>query len=157
MRIMLFTALLIGCCGYALWRGGAPERIVGAALAAAYVATVLTYSSLPQRFVAVEIGTLAVDLTLLVVLVAVAVCADRFWPFIVGGLHLSSVGAHLLKYLDVNMIRVTYALMIAMWSYPMLIALAIGTRRHQLRLKRQGYDLAWTVRDGHEHGQAGPA
>lgn len=156
MRIMLFTALLIGCSGYSLWRGGAPERIVAAALATAYLATILTYSSLPARFAAVEIGTLAVDIILLAVLVAVALRADRGWPFLVAGLHLSSVGAHLLKYLDVNMIRVTYALMIAAWSYPMLIALAIGTRRHQLRLKRQGYDLAWTVRDGPHDGQRRP-
>lgn len=153
MRILLFTALLVGCCGYALWRGGAPERIIGAALALAFVATVLSYSELPVRFVGVETGILIVDFILLTVLVAVALRADRGWPLLLAGLHLSSVGAHLLKYLDVNMIRVTYAIMIGGWSYPMLIALAIGTRRHQLRLRRQGYDLAWSIRGTPDESQ----
>ena len=146
MRILLFTVLLIGSCGYAIWKGGAPERVVGASLAAAYIATLMTYSELSVRFVEVEVGTMVVDLALLLALVAVALRADRGWPLLLAGLHLSSVGAHIVKLLDVDMIRVTYALMIAIWSYPMLIALAIGTRRHQLRLKRQGYDRAWSLR-----------
>lgn len=146
MRIIIFTVLLIGSCGYALWRGGAPERIVGGALLAAFVATLATYSELAGRFDSVELGVLIVDAVLLAVLVAVALRADRGWPFLLAGLHLCSVGAHLLKFLDVNMIRVTYALMIAIWSYPMLIALAVGTHRHRLRLQRQGYDLAWSIR-----------
>lgn len=146
LRIILFNALLLVCCGYALARGGAPERIVGGSLLAAYAATVLSYAELSVRFDEVEITVLSVDAILLSVLVAVALCADRFWPLMVAGLHLTTVGAHLLKYFDINMIRVTYALMIAVWSYPMLILLAIGTWRHRRRLSTHGYDLAWTIR-----------
>jgi len=156
LRILLFDALLIGCCGYALARGGPPERIVGGSLLAAYAGTVASYSDLAERFYRLEINIFAVDVTLLLVLVAVALRADRGWPLLLAGLQLDSVGAHLLKLLDVAMIRVTYALMIAIWSYPMLIALAVGTWRHRRRLAAQGYDRAWSMRDDPETGSHAP-
>lgn len=142
--MMMFTALLLGSCAYALLRGGAPERVVGGSLLAAYGATLLAYSELPNRFEQVEIAVLLVDGVLLCALAAVALRADRAWPLFVAGLQLTTIGAHLIKFFDANMIPVTYAVMIAMWSYPMLIALAAGTWRHQRRLRVHGYDLAWT-------------
>jgi hypothetical protein len=52
----------------------------------------------------------------------------------------------MLKLYDVHMIRVTYAVMMAIWSYPMVLALALGTWRHRCRLKADGHDRAWTTR-----------
>lgn len=146
LRILFFDALLLACCSYALARGGPPERIVGGALLAAYAATILSYSGLAERFYRIELAVFAVDAILLLVLTAVALRADRGWPLVLAGLQLDTVGAHLLKLFDVEMIRVTYALMIAVWSYPMIAALAVGTWRHRQRLKIQGYDRAWSLR-----------
>lgn len=145
IRILIFDALLAGCCGYALWRGGQPERVVGGAFTVAYVATLASYASLATRFYTVEQGILIVDGALLAVLAAVAIRADRFWPLVVAALQLDTVGAHLLKVADAEVIRVTYALMIAVWSYPMLILLAIGTWRHRRRLTRAGHDRDWRL------------
>lgn len=145
MRMIIFDALLLGSCAYALLRGGAPERIVAGSLLAAYAATLLAYSELPTRFDRVEMAVLLVDAVLLCVLVAVALRADRAWPLLVAGLHLTTIGAHLIKFFDVNMIRVTYAVMIAAWSYPMLVLLAVGTWRHRRRLRFRGYDYPWTL------------
>jgi hypothetical protein len=145
-HILFFNALLAGSCGYALARGGPPERIVGAALLTAYAATLASYSDLASRFYTVERGVFAVDLLLLIVLVAVALRADRGWPLVLAGLQLDGVGAHLLKLLDVQMIRVAYALMIAAGSYPMVILLAIGTWRHRQRLEMRRCDRAWRIR-----------
>lgn len=145
MRMMLFTALLLSSCAYALLRGGAPERVVAGSLLTAYVATLLAYSELPTRFEKVEIAVLLVDTILLLGLIAVALRADRVWPLFVAGLHLTTIGAHLIKFFDGNMIRVTYAVMIAAWSYPMLVLLAVGTWRHRRRLKIHGDDHPWTL------------
>jgi hypothetical protein len=145
MHLLAFWALLIGACGYALWRGGAPERIVGASLLAAAAASVVTLTELRSRFFELEVGVLVVDVVLLAVLVAVALRADRFWPLVLAGFQLNTVGAHLFKLFHVDMIRITYALMIAIWSYPMLVTLAVGTWRHRLRVEAQGYDLAWSA------------
>jgi hypothetical protein len=138
--------MLVGSCAYALWRGGAPERIVGASLLTAAAASALTLSELHSRFFELEVGVLIVDVVLLTVLVAVALRADRLWPLLLAGFQLDTVGAHLFKLFHVDMIRVTYVLMIAMWSYPMLITLAVGTWRHRSRLEAQGHDPAWSVR-----------
>lgn len=145
MRMMLFAALLLGSCAYALLRGGAPERIVAGSLLAAYAATLLAYTELATRFERVETAVLLVDAVLLCSLVAVALRADRGWALVVAGLHLATVGAHLIKIFDANMIRVTYAVMIAAWSYPMLALLALGTWRHRRRLRAHGHDHPWTI------------
>lgn len=150
MHMMAFNALLLGSCFYALLRGGAPERIVALSLFTAYAATLRAYSAPPSRFDQVEVAVLTVDALLFCALAAVALRADRFWPLAVAGLHLATVGTHVVKFFDVNMIRVTYAVMIAMWSYPMLFILAIGTWRHRRRLKAHGHDKAWLVPTAHD-------
>lgn len=154
LHLLLFAALLLASCGYAIARGGAPERIVGVALLVAAVASSLSPSILSQRFYQIELGVFGVDTALLVILVAVALFADRGWPLIVAGLQLCAVGAHLVKLVDVNMIRVTYVLSITIWSYPMLVALAYGTWKHERRMRERGYDLSWTQRT---LSPAGPA
>ena len=143
LRITIFVALLILTCGYALWRGGAPERAVGTALLAATAASAVVRADVDHRFVEMETGLLIVDGVLLIVLVMVASRADRGWPLLVAGLHLVTVGAHVTKLVEPGMIPVTYALLIALWSYPMLIALGIGTWRHHCRIRRHGTDHDW--------------
>ncbi|MDB5581673.1 MAG: hypothetical protein JWR80_6849 [Bradyrhizobium sp.] len=144
LRILIFDALLVASCGYALWRGGPPERIAGGSLALAYIATLASYSSLRTRFFGIEPGVFAADIVLLVILTGVALRADRGWPFVLAALQLDTVGAHVFRMLNIEMIRVTYALMIAFWSYPMLLTLAIGTWRHELRVRRDGGDRSWS-------------
>ena len=139
-RILLFDALLFITCCYAVWRGGGPERIAGAAMAIAYLATIASYTQLASRFAHVETGVLVVDLSLLIVLVAVALTADRGWPMALAALQLDCVGVHIARILDIGMIRVTYALMLAMWSYPMLLLLATGTWRYGRRRRSAGLD-----------------
>jgi len=144
-HVVLFNVLLASSCLYALWRGGPPERIVGGSLVVAALATILSYSPLAVRFQAVETGLLATDLILFAVLTGVALCADRGWPFVLAGLQLATLGAHVVKAADAAVIKVTYALMISAWSYPMVILLAIGTWRHRRRIARHGFDCDWSV------------
>lgn len=156
MHLLLFGGLLAACCLYALWRGGAPERVVGMSLLAATFGTAMGYSALPVRFLQAENMVLVIDILLLSVLVGVALRADRGWPLALAGLQLDTVGAHLVRMQDLGMSRVAYALMLAIWSYPMLVLLAIGTARHQRRLKDLGHDLAWMVpRQAERFGPSG--
>ena len=80
---------------------------------------------------------------LIVALIVVALKADRLWPMALAALHLDATAVHILKLFDSEVIQVTYAVMIVMWSYPMLLILAIGTLRHRRRLARFGEDRAW--------------
>lgn len=143
MRIAIFYLLLLGSCGYAIWRGGAPERITGWLLIGAAILTLVVGH--PSQYSHLELGMFLIDLALLICLVVIALKADRLWPMVLAALHLDSTAVHILKLFDAELIRVTYAVMIVMWSYPMLLILAIGTLRHQRRLAQFGEDRAWSL------------
>ena len=146
LRILLFNALLLGSCGYAIWRGGPPERYAGWLFLCGTLLTPLVASGLPARYYQVETLIFGVDLFLMAALFWIACQADRLWPLFAAGLQLDTVGIHVLKMLNSDMIRVTYALLTIGWSYPILIILAIGTLRHQRRVQRYGIDRSWTKR-----------
>jgi hypothetical protein len=148
LNMVLFDMLLIACCGYALFRGGAPERIVGAALAAAWLATLSRSGRLVTHVDPSEPGGLLIASLLLIVLVAVALRADRGWPLLIAGLQLAVAGVHFVSLFDSQIDRTSSAALIAMCTYPMSVVLAIGTWRHRRRLATQGYDLAWSIRGG---------
>jgi len=143
MRVTIFYLLLLGSCGYAIWRGGAPERITGWLLIGAALLTLAVGH--PTQYSHIELGLFLIDLALLVGLIVVALKADRLWPMVLAALHLDSTAVHILKLVDVEVIRATYAVMIVMWSYPMLLILAVGTLRHQRRMAQLGEDRAWSL------------
>jgi hypothetical protein len=127
IRILFYNALLIGACGYAWLRGRSDERI---AATTCVVATVASFALLTElRFSGVEFGVLAVDLATLAVFVAVALRSERFWPLWVSGLQLTSSVTHLLKLLQPSLMPFAYAAAEAIWSYPILIILVVGTWR----------------------------
>lgn len=143
-RVVLFFILQLGVSLYALARGGAPERIVGLALLIATALGVVMHQPFIGRFVTVDWGLLGVDLVLLVVLVAVALNADRFWPLWVAAFHMLATGAHLVRGVDYGIEPVAYAILLASWSYPIILLLAVGTLRHGERRRRNGHDLDWS-------------
>ncbi|HEV2570021.1 hypothetical protein [Sphingomonas sp.] len=142
-RVIFFNLLLLLASGYAVWRGGAPERIVGVSLLLAGLLTRLAYQPFAVRFVAVDWGVLAIDLALLAILLAVALYADRFWPLWLAAFHALGTGAHLVRGLDYRIEPVAYAILLAAWSYPMILLLVIGTARHARR-KRDGPERDWS-------------
>lgn len=142
-RVIIFNLLLLLASGYALWRGGAPERIVGLSLLIAGGLTRLAYAPFAERFVAVDWGVLLVDIALLVILLAVALKADRFWTLWLAAFQLLGTGGHLVRGLDHGVEPIAYAILLASWSYPMIFLLVIGTARHARR-RRQGYKRDWS-------------
>ena len=140
----LFLALLVICCGYALLRGGACERLTAALYLLAYaVGFMLPRLDTPGAARTVAAGFYGLDAILLVALTVVAVYATRFWPLYLAGFQGAAVIAHTAKLLDPSMLGFGYALQIRGWAYPMLIMLAIGTWRHRKRLRRGGSDPSW--------------
>ena len=142
-RVAIFSALLLLASGFAVLRGGAPERIVGISLLAAFAVSLALQQPLAARFVAVEWGILAADLVLLAILVGVALFSDRFWPLWLAAFHALGTGAHMVRGLDHGIEPVAYAILLAAWSYPMILLLAIGTARHARR-KREGPERDWS-------------
>lgn len=146
-RIWIFYAVLLAASAFALWRGGAPERLVGLALLLAAVSTQVLQDDLPIRFAGVELKVLLVDVALLGVMLAITLNADRFWPAWATALHILGIGAHLARAISPDVIRLTYAVLAAAWSYPIIVLLVIGTVRHASRIRSKGWDLDWSSQD----------
>ena len=129
---------------YALWRGGAPERIAAIIFLCGYLATVAFQSPMKDRFHNLELGVLLVDASILVVLIILAVFANRYWTIWIAGFEIIQTLSHLPRLLIPDLLPHTYAEMVSFWGYPMLVILAAGTYRHQDRLKQTGADNAWS-------------
>lgn len=152
LLVMVFNILLIATCGYALWRGGAPERLCALAY---FMATLLTVLVAPQwqlSFNGVDWGVFAVDLALFLALIALALNANRFWPMWV----CATAGLGLLGHISVivapSISPLFYATVSMGSGWPAVILLAVGTYRHQQRVAAGESDPPWT-----DFGQIIPA
>ncbi|KQU55839.1 hypothetical protein ASG67_06925 [Sphingomonas sp. Leaf339] len=144
-NVVLFILLQVVISCYAGWRGGKPERFVAIAMFAAALATLIAYAPLSKRFVGVETGVLAVDVSLFVGLTVIALNANRYWPMAMASLQLASLIVHFGKLLDLTMGGWAYAFFLKLWAYPMLLTLVVATMRHRHRLGIHGVDQPWTI------------
>lgn len=132
MRMIAFALLLVACTLYALARGGRPERLGALTMFAGCVLTLAVNSPLSVRYASVEMAILVIDAIMLAIFAAVALFSDRYWPIWVTALQLLVVLAHIAKLADPEMLRNGYGFVMAVWSYPQLLAIALGTRAHHL-------------------------
>lgn len=142
--LLRFWLPLAFACLYAIRRGGSPERCVGWMLLAAAFGTLAVRTTFAQRYSSVQIPVVVVDMLLLFGLTAVALKADRRWPILLTALHCVTLLGHLGKLLNPDLMRLGYAVMIALPTLPGLAVLVIGTRRHRIRLRRFGTDPSWS-------------
>jgi len=140
----VFLVLLVACCLYAFIRGAAPERIGMAIYAAGSVLTYVAVSAPPIRFKGVEVGVFIVDVCVFTGFVLLALRANRFWPIWVSALIGIGVLASLAMLGHPRVIPWAYAVVLSIWSYPILMLIAAGTYNHQRRLTRDGADPSWT-------------
>jgi hypothetical protein len=145
MLLIVFLVVQFVVCLYATLRGGGPERAVAAALLATIPPNLLLRAYGPLTFEGVEIGALAIDLALAVILFIVAIQAYRYWPIWMFALHATGMLAHLARVLRPDATPWAYAFLFSLWSFPMLTLLAIGTWRHRRRLRASGADPSWRI------------
>jgi len=63
---------------------------------------------------------------------------------------------HLARWAGPDAIPWAYAVVLTIWSYPILAIIAIGTFNHQRRLKRLGTDPSWSSSSAPSDMTAGP-
>ena len=141
---LFYLALLIGCSIYAIGWGGAPERIGMAIVASNAVLSFVAVSAPAVRFRGVEVGVFSVDVVAFLLFAALAMRANRFWPIWVSALLGLGVVGHLAMSLHPRVIPWAYAVVLSIWSYPILLLIVAGTVGHRRRLKRNGADPSWT-------------
>lgn len=142
---MFFTTLyqqsvlifLILSCGLALWWGKRTERIAALAMFVAWIAT--PFAANPDRWAAPQYGVLAVDLTLLLVLMALSLRTDRWWPLWATAFHAVGVCIHVVVMVDPQIWPRAYFFAGGIFGRLTLIALVVGSinvHRRELRLRR---------------------
>jgi hypothetical protein len=141
---LLYFLLLFTSIPYALARGGTPERLAALIMLAAAALTIVALSASVTVYQDAEIGEFEVDLFAFAGFLVLALYADRYWPLLVAGLQGDAVVIHLGKLAQPEILPLGYAIGLSIWSYPILIMLAIGTFRHRRRLARLGGDPAWS-------------
>ena len=128
VRLIIFSLLLFGSCGYALWKGGRDARIVAA------TCLIAAFASIPgAAYGSVETTVLIVDMLVLASFLYVALRSDRFWPLWIAGLHVTTMVGHALKLMSGDMVPIAYAVALRFWAYPELIILALAVWRHNQR------------------------
>jgi len=143
--IVAFWAIYFGGIGLALWKGGAPERLGAGVLLFCLVIQAMAHSIAPPEFVSVNVVAFLVDLISLTGFTAIALRADRQWPLVAAGIALLGAGAHGARsMLDVEFHPYAYVLMTVLPTLVMSLLIGVGTIRHQLRLRRDGYDPDFT-------------
>ncbi len=143
-RIEFFFSLLTVACIYSAVWGGQPEKravmvfIVGIAL------TIIAASPSDGRFAQPEIGILLVDIAILLAFVMLALHAERYWTIWICSMQVIQVLSHIPIMIIPELLPQAYFVIAAIWVYPMLIVLTVGTYRHQQRLRQFGADRSWS-------------
>jgi hypothetical protein len=145
LNIVVYQLLLLACWAYALLRGGAPEKVGTTILVIGSYLTMAAASVFHTRFRSLETGILIVDLFCVAAFLALALRAERFWPLWVAAFQIVGTAGHGARLVDPDIVGRTYAFMLAIWSYPMILLMLIGTWRHRRRLARFGVDKSWSI------------
>lgn len=144
MRLIFFLVLMALIAGHAAWKGGAPEKIVSFTFISGVVGTYFLRAPVSTRFGSFEIGMFVIDLAMLIVIVAVALNAERFWPLWLSAFQIFQVLSHFPTALIPDLLPQTYLIVVSLWAYPMLLILFAGTVRHRQRLAIYGTDRSWS-------------
>lgn len=121
---VLFTTVLVSVTVIAMYYGKTPERLTAVTLVAASIASPIVEQS---AFRYVELGIFVIDLWVAVFLLTLAMQSDRFWPIWAAGFQMMGLSIHILRILVPTINPSAYSAMAAVWAYPVLTALFIGT------------------------------
>ena len=126
---MIYSVLtllaLFGSAAMAWKWGGLDERLASGGFIIAGLASNLANTS---HYGHTEIGVLVVDVALLVGLMFIALYSDRFWPMWAAAFQVVAVTVHVASLAESGeFFAPAYAVGLIFWTYPVLIALMVGT------------------------------
>lgn len=132
---IFYLIIMLSVCGFAILKGGNDERMAAVALAAA---AILSPVALVSDWHRPEIGIILVDVALFVALLLLALRSTAFWPLWATGFQLCAVSVHMVALISPSLLPAAYAETLALWAYPVLASLALGT---------------WFETEAHHHGR----
>lgn len=143
LRVAFFYTLLFGVAALTFWKGRADERLAAIICMVGTGLTVLAGDELPVRFADFDTFAFIVDLGVLLSFLWIALRSDRYWPIWVTGLQLTATTIHPMMFLSPELVGRVFGAAVALWSYPILFIIAIGTvRTHLVERWRAEADIA---------------
>ena len=125
------TAFLV--CGFAMWRGGPPERLAGLFL---LVANVLTFILPDRRWNDVQFNVMWLDIVAFLLFIALALLADRWWTLWLAGLQGLCVMLHLAFWAQMKITSLVYSTGLNIIGYAVFATLLTGTISYVRRERR---------------------
>jgi hypothetical protein len=126
MRVEAYVALMLLATGLALWRGTRAETLIAATVLLGNLLTFAVEHWLGTAFTSVSLMYLGLDLTLAVVLCAIAVKYPCWVAIVVAAFQVNGVLGHLVRLLVPDTIPFSYAFLLRFWAWPMVIAMLAG-------------------------------
>ena len=144
MRVIISLSFMALAIGLALWRGGTPERLFAAILAAMVGFDRVGHMVLGEHDrAAIDALHLTIDLTSFIAMMAVMIYARRLWPIWACSFQLLSLASYPLLLLDTQLPSVVRTMLAVAPSYFISALLILGVVLHRVRLKRHGSDPSW--------------
>lgn len=139
-QVLVLLLFLLSC-----WKGGGPERACSSVLLAMVVAQLLfrKVAGFSQDFSGMDLWSFALDSFGLVVFVAVALKANRFYPLALAAAQLVAFSSHLASWLVEPVTSLAYYLLYAMPFWFQILILAGGLGRHAYRSTALGRYRDW--------------
>lgn len=119
--------------GYAMWQGGRPERFAGALFLAV---TIVTFILPDRRWIDVQYAVMWLDIAYWVILVGLALVADRWWTLWMAGFQGLCVLLHLAFWAQMKITSFVYSTGLNIVGHMLLITLLIGTITYMRRQRR---------------------
>lgn len=117
--------VMVAVIFFALWKGDEPERSGAIAYTVAWVAAMLLQSG--GGYYAIQPAIFAIDVVVFGVFIWLSYTAKRAWTVWATAFQLIAVLGHIVLWLDMRPPANTYWTVLALASYGVLVALAIGT------------------------------
>jgi len=137
----IYYTILALVSAFAFWRGRTDERAAAAICILATLGSNVVYDP-KGAYAGVEVGVFVVDTATFAGFAYIALRSERFWPLWLAGLQLTTVFAHLLKAVELDLLPQAYAAAARFWAYPIFLIIVIGTWRSYRRRTRTGLGLA---------------
>lgn len=131
--LIVYLACLIGGCGYALWRGGAPERWGAGIVLTGMVLSNIAAARSGHLYLATDVAFLIVDASEAVALILLACAANRYWPLWAAMFQLDAVFTEIVMFAH-STPPFSYGLALRLFALPLPLLVGIGAVRHRGRL-----------------------
>ena len=123
MRVAIYLVLLVLATGTALLFGTRGEKWVGTTVLAGNLLTMALENAIGEKFASVFPLYLALDAGLAVALCVIAVRYPSWVAICVAAFQVNGTLGHLVKLVAIDTIPFSYAFLLRVWAWPMVLAL----------------------------------